>query len=74
MGDSTWDVFVSYSHHDATWLKASAQTLHHPGVDVFLDVWNLIPGQPVLRRLEEGLRSRPAAPGTNSSSPIQAAA
>ena len=34
-----WDVFVSYGHEDAAWVRVLAGNLHRAGFDVFLDEW-----------------------------------
>jgi TIR domain len=39
-----WDVFVSYGHEDAAWVRVLAANLHRAGVEVFLDEWELVAG------------------------------
>jgi hypothetical protein len=51
-----WDVFVSYGHGDAGWVRVLAANLHRAGFDVFLDEWELVGGDRVTGRLEEGIR------------------
>jgi hypothetical protein len=51
-----WDVFVSYGHGDADWVRVLAANLHRAGFDVFLDEWELVGGDRVTGRLEEGIR------------------
>ena len=51
-----WDVFVSYGHEDAGWVRVLAGNLHRAGFDVFLDEWELVGGDRVTGRLEEGIR------------------
>src|SRR5271166_2573298 len=51
-----WDVFVSYGHGDAGWVRVLAANLHRAGFDVFLDEWELAGGDRVTGRLEEGIR------------------
>ena len=51
-----WDVFVSYGHEDAEWVRVLAANLHRAGFDVFLDEWELVGGDRVTGRLEEGIR------------------
>jgi tetratricopeptide (TPR) repeat protein len=53
--DETFDVFVSYGHHDADWVHTLAENLHRLGLDVFLDAWEIAPGDVVVHRLERGL-------------------
>ena len=52
-----WDVFVSYGHEDADWVRVLAANLHRTGFDVFLDEWELVGGDRVTGRLEEGIRN-----------------
>ena len=51
-----WDVFVSYGHGDAEWVRVLAGNLHRADFDVFLDEWELVGGDRVTGRLEEGIR------------------
>ena len=51
-----WDVFVSYGHGDAEWVRVLAGNLHRAGFEVFLDEWELVGGDRVTGRLEEGIR------------------
>jgi TIR domain/CHAT domain len=51
-----WDVFVSYGHEDAEWVRVLAGNLHRAGFDVFLDEWELVGGDRFAGRLEEGIR------------------
>ena len=51
-----WDVFVSYGHDDAGWVRVLAGNLHRAGFDVFLDEWELVGGDRVTGRLEEAIR------------------
>ena len=51
-----WDVFVSYGHGDAGWVRVLAGNLHRAGFEVFLDEWELAGGDRVTGRLEEGIR------------------
>jgi tetratricopeptide (TPR) repeat protein len=52
-----WDVFVSYGHEDAGWVRVLAGNLHRAGFDVFLDEWELVGGDRVTGRLEEAIRN-----------------
>ena len=56
MTEGGWDVFVSYGHEDAGWVRVLAGNLHRAGFDVFLDEWELVGGDRVTGRLEEGIR------------------
>jgi hypothetical protein len=51
------DVFVSYAHENATWVRTLAENLHRAGLDVFFDEWDVIGGQRLAERLQEGLTS-----------------
>ncbi|MCX5557409.1 tetratricopeptide repeat protein [Streptomyces sp. NBC_00038] len=54
-----FDAFVSYAHEDEPWAKALAENLERLGLHVWLDQWELVGGQPVASRLQDGLaRSR----------------
>jgi len=50
-----YDVFVSYAHVDASWVMDLAGNLERLGLRVWLDQWELVPGQLVATRLQEGL-------------------
>jgi tetratricopeptide (TPR) repeat protein len=56
MSEGGWDVFVSYGHEDAEWVRVLAGNLHRAGFEVFLDEWELVGGDRVTGRLEEGIR------------------
>ena len=56
MGVGGWDVFVSYGHGDAEWVRVLAANLHRADFDVFLDEWELVGGDRVTGRLEDGIR------------------
>ena len=57
MGVGGWDVFVSYGHGDAEWVRVLAGNLHRAGFAVFLDEWELIGGDQVTGRLEDAIRA-----------------
>ena len=57
MAAGVWDVFVSYGHEDAEWVRVLAANLHRAGFDVFLDEWELIGGDRVSGRLEDAIRT-----------------
>ena len=61
MGEPGWDVFISYGHADADWVGTLAANLHRVGFNVFLDVWELVGGDSVTGRLEEGLKAATTA-------------
>jgi TIR domain len=55
VGDETFDVFISYGHQDQAWVHTLAENLHRAGLAVFLDAWEIIPGDVVVHQLERGL-------------------
>lgn len=50
-----YDVFVSYAHQDGEWPVVLAENLQRLGLRVWLDQWEMTPGQNVLARLQDGL-------------------
>lgn len=50
-----WDVFVSYGSPDQPAAEALAQELRHRHLRVFLDAWEIGPGQAPVSRLDQGL-------------------
>ena len=50
-----YDAFVSYGHGDAAWVHVLAGNLERLGVRVFLDVWELVAGDLIAVRLQDGL-------------------
>jgi TIR domain len=56
MTEGGWDVFVSYGHEDAAWVRVLAANLHQAGFEVFFDEWELVGGDRIAGRLEEGIR------------------
>ena len=53
--DESWDVFISYGHDDAEWVRALAENLERAGLHVFFDEWEIGPGDVLVHRLEAGL-------------------
>ena len=53
-------VFISYSHDDAEWVGKFAEALRDQRIEVWLDTWQLHPGDSLLDALEEGLRGSDA--------------
>lgn len=51
-----FDVFVSYAHRDADWVRTLAGRLHQAGFAVFLDEWELAAGDILGPGLEAGVR------------------
>ncbi len=51
-----FDVFLSYSHHYAEWVETLARRLEDDrGFRVWLDRWNLVPGQSWQQGMAQGL-------------------
>jgi hypothetical protein len=57
---STPRVFISYSRNDSDWARKLAEALRKQDVDVWLDAWEVSPGEPWQEALETGLRSSDA--------------
>ena len=53
-----YDVFLSYNDKDKSSVEVLARRLRGARLSVWLDAWELIPGQPWQEALEEGLRRR----------------
>ncbi|MCP3960158.1 MAG: tetratricopeptide repeat protein [bacterium] len=52
-----YDVFLSHSSADNPAVEAIAERLRAEGIEVFLDKWHLIPGNPWQEALEEALEA-----------------
>jgi hypothetical protein len=55
MSAERYDAFVSYGHADADWVHALAGNLERLGLRVFLDAWELVAGDLIAVRLQQGL-------------------
>jgi len=55
MAAEDYDAFVSYGHGDAEWVHTLAANLERVGLHVFLDAWELVAGDLIAVRLQEGL-------------------
>jgi len=53
-------VFISYSHDDTEWVRAFADALRRQQVEVWLDQWEIKPGESLRDALEAGLRQSDA--------------
>jgi len=53
---TTYDVFISHKSEYKRWVEVLAQNLHNCGYNVFLDVWELVPGRSLVDGLYQGLR------------------
>src|ERR1019366_5751401 len=51
------DVFLSYNRDDQKTVEALAKKLRRSGIKVWVDLWNLVPGEPWQPKLEEALSS-----------------
>src|ERR1700730_6052705 len=59
MSDGAQDVFISYGHADADWVRTLAENLHNSGLRVYFDEWDIGPGDVLIHKLDEGiLKSR----------------
>ncbi|HEY6539302.1 MAG TPA: TIR domain-containing protein, partial [Ktedonobacteraceae bacterium] len=52
-----FDVFISYGHQDQTWVRTLAENLYRAGLEVFYDEWEIAPGDVLVHRLDEGIRT-----------------
>ncbi|MFG2343703.1 TIR domain-containing protein, partial [Streptomyces phaeochromogenes] len=50
-----FDAFVSYAHEDEPWARVLAENLERLGLHVWLDQWELVGGQLMALRLQDGL-------------------
>ena len=59
MGDApiprSRDVFVSYAHADASWVRTLAENLHRLGLNLAFDEWDIGPGDVLIHKLDEML-------------------
>jgi len=51
----TYDVFISYSRADGNTVRRLAENLHNVGLRVFLDDWEIGPGDVVTHHLDEAI-------------------
>jgi hypothetical protein len=50
-----YDVFISHRSDDKPWVRTLATNLQKAGLSVFLDEWELVPGDSFVAGLEQGL-------------------
>ena len=55
--EAEYDVFLSYSSKDKPIVRALAERLKADGLRVWFDEWEIRPGDPVFKRVEDGLES-----------------
>ena len=55
MGDDQRDVFISYGHPDAEWVRTLARNLYQSGLEVFFDEWDIAPGDVLVHRIDAGI-------------------
>lgn len=51
------DVFISYGHRDAPWVRTLAERLEAESVSVFFDEWDIDLGANIVHRLDEAIRT-----------------
>jgi len=56
-GRQSYDIFISYRTTHAGWVETLAHNLKAQGYAIFLDRWELIPGQPFPGQIHQALRS-----------------
>ncbi|MCP9958012.1 toll/interleukin-1 receptor domain-containing protein [Streptomyces sudanensis] len=49
------DVFVSYAPEDDTWVRRLASNLSQRGLRVFFDVWDVLPGDVIVHRVDAAI-------------------
>ncbi len=54
--DFKYDAFLSHSSHDKTTVRAVAERLRSDGLRIWLDDWELRPGDHIQAKIEEGLK------------------
>jgi hypothetical protein len=52
-----FDVFISYGTSDQAWVRIFADHLNQAGLEVFYDEWEIGPGDVLVHRLDEGIRT-----------------
>ncbi len=51
-----YDVFISHAHADQEWVHVLAENLRGLGLEIFLDAWEIAPGDVLVHALDRGLR------------------
>ena len=52
-----FDVFISYGTPDQVWVRSLAEHLYRAGLEVFYDEWEIGPGDVLVHKLDEGIRT-----------------
>ena len=60
-GPRGYDVFLSYKSEHKPWVEWLARSLQSAGRSVFLDIWNLVPGESWVEGLRRGVEECRAA-------------
>ena len=55
MGGTERDVFISYGHADADWVRTLAENLYQSGLELFFDEWDIAPGDVLAHKLDAGI-------------------
>ena len=55
MAEQKWDVFISYAHKDADWVQNLADNLYRADFEVFIDSWEIAPGDVLVHKIDEGV-------------------
>ena len=55
MGNAERDVFISYGHADADWVRALAENLYQSGLELFFDEWDIAPGDVLVHRIDAAI-------------------
>jgi hypothetical protein len=57
---TTYDIFVSYSHKHTDWVRSFVEALERHNLKVWFDEKAILPGEFFVEKLEEGLRNSEA--------------
>jgi len=49
-------IFLSYSHKNRTQVNKLAEDLKNHGIDVWYDEWKILPGHPIVTKIQEGIQ------------------
>ena len=51
-----YDAFISYAQADAAQVHRLAENLHQAGLEIFLDAWEIAPGDVLVHQIDRGLQ------------------